>query len=67
MNLDLDIYVIVLLSGFLTVLAFGAVLLLKGGWEAAATGLTLAAGMAFVLSFIALLVAGERTSNARRT
>jgi hypothetical protein len=67
MALDLAIYVVFRLSGLLTLLALAAIMVLKGGWEAADAGLMVAAGMFFGLSFIALLVAGERTSAAPRT
>lgn len=66
MALDLAIYFVLRLSGLLTVLAFAAVLFLKGGWEAAASGLTLAAGMVFGLSFIALVMARDGTSAQTR-
>jgi hypothetical protein len=62
MAVDLAIYVVFRLSGLLTALALAAVLFLKGGWEAAAAGLMLAVGMVFGLSFIALLMAQDRTS-----
>lgn len=60
-------YVVFCLSGLLTLLALAAIMVLKGGWEAADAGLMVAAGMVFGLSFIALLVAGERTSAAPPT
>jgi hypothetical protein len=66
MALDLAIYIVLRLSGLLTALALVAVIVLKGGWEAAAGGLMLFVGMVFALSFIALLMAQDRTSAPTR-
>ena len=67
MAVDLAIYFALRLSGLLTALALAGAVLLKGGWEAAIAGLTLAAGLVFALSFIALLMAQDRTSAPTRT
>ena len=63
---DLAIYAALRLSGLLALLAFAAVLVLKGGWEAAAAGLMVAAGIAFGLTFIALLTDRDRMPGPRR-
>jgi hypothetical protein len=66
MALDVVLYVLFRVNGLLTALALFAVVVLKGGWEAAAAGLAIAAGLACGLSFIALLVAQDRSSGPPR-
>ena len=61
MAIDL-IYAVLRLSALVTGFALAAGLYLKGGWDAAAAALAIVAGMGFVLSLIALFVAGEGPS-----
>jgi hypothetical protein len=53
-------FVRLLVSGALGLLAFGATTIVHGGWQAALAALAMFAGGAFLLSFISLLMAGER-------
>jgi H+/gluconate symporter-like permease len=66
MSLDLVLYAAVRASAALTVLLVAAAMLLSGGWEAAVAALAIIAGMGGILSLIALLVAGEGTSDPTR-
>ncbi len=48
------------LSGPLVVIGIVAVILVHGGWEAAAAAFTIAAALVFLASLIALASAGDR-------
>jgi hypothetical protein len=56
-------YVAFLVSAGLTIAALAAVILLHGGWEAGAAALALMAGLAFLVTLIALLTVGEGPSS----
>jgi hypothetical protein len=62
MGLDVLLYVVFRLSALLTALAIFGVMLLTGGWEAAAAGFAILTGTAFLLSFVALLLAQDESS-----
>jgi hypothetical protein len=53
-------YKVFLTSAALTIAAVVAAIVLQGGWEAAAAGAGIAAGLAWLVSLMALLAAGER-------
>ena len=53
-------YVAFLVSTGLTVAALASVIVVHGGWEAAAAGLGMVASLACLFSLIALLSKGER-------
>jgi hypothetical protein len=53
-------FVRLLVSGGLGSLALGATTIVHGGWQAALAALAIFAGGVFLLSFISLLMAGER-------
>jgi hypothetical protein len=65
MAIDL-IYAVLRFSALMTGFALTAVLFLKGGWDAAAAGLAIVAGTGFVLSLVALVVAGDGASAPTR-
>ncbi|MEA2468592.1 MAG: hypothetical protein QOF64_2568 [Candidatus Binatota bacterium] len=67
MSLDFALYSVLRVSALLTLLSLVAVLFLTGGWEAAVAALAMAAGIAFSLSLIVLLVAGEAASDRTRS
>jgi hypothetical protein len=54
------------LLGAVMIVAFGATLLLSGGWQSAAAAVAIFAGVAFVPAYIALLIAGERPPERAR-
>jgi hypothetical protein len=60
------LYIVFRVSGVAALLSFGAVIVLTDVWEAAFAALAIAAGMAFILSAIALLAAGEQASTPTR-
>jgi hypothetical protein len=66
MSLDLVLYTVLRVSAVVTVLCLAAVFFLTGGWEAAVAALALAAGIAFSLSLVVLLIGGEGTSDRAR-
>ena len=55
-----------LVSAVLLPVAFGATIVLHGGWDAAAAALAIVLGMALLTSLIALLAAGDRLRSRGR-
>jgi hypothetical protein len=66
MALDLVLCALLSVSGPLTLLTLFGVPFATGGWEVAATELSLASGVVFSVSLIALLLAGDRTTAEER-
>jgi hypothetical protein len=66
MSLDLLLFAVLRASAAVTGLSLTAVLFLTGGWEAAVAALAIVAGMAFILSVVVLLAAGESGSPGTR-
>jgi hypothetical protein len=66
MSLDFMLYAVLRVSGLVTALSLTADLFLTGGWEAAVAALAIVAGMAFTLSVVVLLAAGESGSPGTR-
>jgi Na+-transporting methylmalonyl-CoA/oxaloacetate decarboxylase gamma subunit len=56
-------YLTYLVSGALALLAFGATMLVQGGWRAALAAFAVLAGAGSVLSMISLLATGERLAS----
>lgn len=56
-------YVTFLVSGTLTLLAFGATMLVQGGWQSAAAALAILTGVGFLTSFVSLFAGGERLAS----
>ena len=54
-----------MIFGALTLIGFGATILLQGGWQAAAAGFALLNGAGFVLSFAVLGARSERPRSRR--
>ena len=59
-------YVAFLVSAVLLPVVVGVVIVLHGGWDAAASGLAIVVGMALLASLIALLAAGDRRASPAR-
>jgi hypothetical protein len=53
-------YVTFLVSGTLTLLAFGATMFVQGGWQSALAAFAVLTGAGFLTSFILLITTGER-------
>jgi hypothetical protein len=56
-------YVTFLVSGTLTLLAFGATMFVQGGWQSALVAFAVLTGAGFLTSFISLLATGERLAS----
>jgi hypothetical protein len=52
-----------LVSGALALLAFGATMFVHGGWQSALAAFALLAGVGFLASLISLLATGERLAS----
>ena len=52
-------------SAVLVLAAFGAVLVVHGGWQAVAAAVAISAGLVFLLSFLRLRAAADRPRAAR--
>ncbi len=59
-------YVALLVSAGAAITALAAAIVVHGGWEAAAAGLGVIAGLAFLLSLSALLAIGDRPRSRGR-
>jgi formate/nitrite transporter FocA (FNT family) len=66
MSLDLVLYRVLRASAVVTVLSLATFVFSTGGWEAAVAALAIAAGMAFSLSLVVLVITGEGTSDRAR-
>ena len=60
-------YVTFLVSGTLTLIAFGATMFAQGGWQSATGAFAVLTGAGFLTSFISLLVTGERMASPIRS
>jgi hypothetical protein len=58
-------YMTFLGSGALTLIGFGATILVQGGWQAVAAAFAILQGLVFASTFIALRVAAERPRSRR--
>ena len=58
-------YITFLASGALTLIGFGATLVVQGGWQAVAAAFAILQGLVFASTFIALRVAAERPRSRR--
>jgi hypothetical protein len=56
-------YVTFLVSGTLTLLAFGATIFVQGGWQSALAAFAVLAGVGFLTSFISLITTAERLAS----
>jgi hypothetical protein len=56
-------YVTFLVSGALALLAFGATMLVHGGWQAALAAFAVVAGVGCLISMVSLLATGERPAS----
>lgn len=54
------------ISQAVTVVAFGAMLVVQGGWQAAASAIAMLGGFVFLLSYISMLARGERLASERQ-
>jgi hypothetical protein len=60
-------YVTFLVSGTLTLIAFGATMFVQGGWQSAAAAFAVLTGVGFLTRFVSLLVTGERPASPIRS